>query len=236
MRQRKKNQKSDEKSEEKRGRSSGKKVHAIEVEAWERQWQLLNCTSGQLGNEGLRRRWGIRHTSPEVTGSHLLREDAELRRYFLDSHSSACSFFKFFRNVKLKFCIVRSLFRSLFGLLLESVVMWIVKVRKPLGQQVLASSFVLVIWTGPLREVVYRDPYGFGKATRVGEAANPGPEFDDALSFDELLALEDLHVADELFIPEPDDLLTGIVDQAEESVHPRPLREVASEAPPPRRG
>ena len=116
--------------------------------------------------------------------------------------------------------------------------MWIAKVRKHFDQQMLASSFVLEFWTGPgtLREVLYRDPYGFGKATRVGEAANPGPvidDADDAMSFEEQLALEDSHVDNELVVPVPDDLLPDIFDQARESVLPRPPREVAPEAVPP---
>ena len=118
--------------------------------------------------------------------------------------------------------------------------MWIAKVRKHFDQQMLASSFVLEFWTGPgtLREVLYRDPYGFGKATRVGEAANPGPvidDADDAMSFEEQLALEDSHVDNELVVPVPDDLLPDIFDQARESVLPRPPREVAPEVVPPPR-
>ena len=85
-------------------------------------------------------------------------------------------------------------------------------------------------------EVVYRDPY---TATRVGEAANPGPANlgADSLTFEDQLALEEQYAIDfaDPLLPDLDEYLCRTDEEAGESVHPRPPREVAPEAVPPQR-
>ena len=132
-------------------------------------------------------------------------------------------------------CIVsRSPFRSISCTLHLKVAKWNAKIQ--------TSAFLhrLDPPTSP-REVLYRDPYGL-KATRVGEAANPGPSSgensdDDQLDFAAQLDLEEQYHLDfaDSFLPDPEVGFLYAAEEAGEPVHPRPPREAAPGAATPQR-